>query len=72
MRIFATTARLAVMSALALLIMTGEAKAYFDPGAGSMLLQALAAGLMAVALFWKRIKDMLRNLFGHKDKNNEG
>ena len=38
--------------------------AYLDPGAGSMLLQALAGGLAGLAvvgrLYWARIKRALR------------
>jgi hypothetical protein len=37
--------------------------AYLDPGTGSMLLQAIAAGLAGVAvagkLYWRRIKALL-------------
>lgn len=38
--------------------------AYLDPGAGSMILQALAAGVAGVAvvgrLYWSRLKRALR------------
>jgi len=68
---YATMFRFAAMSALFVLVMAKDAAAYFDPGAGSMLLQALAAGMIAVAMFWRRIKGMLVNMFGRKDKSNE-
>lgn len=45
-----------------------QAHAYLDPGTGSMILQGLAAGLVAVLAFWSRIKGMIRNFF-NKDKN---
>jgi hypothetical protein len=42
---------------------------YLDPGAGSMILQALAGGLAGAAvvakLYWARIKRALR--FGRRD-----
>ncbi len=38
--------------------------AYLDPGTGSMILQAIAAGLAGVAvagkLYWRRLKSLLR------------
>jgi hypothetical protein len=38
--------------------------AYLDPGSGSLLLQAIAGGVAAVAvtarLYWRRIKRVLR------------
>ena len=72
MKICKVVLRVAVISALGVLATASQAWAYFDPGAGSMLLQALAAGLMAVVVFWKRIKDMLRKMFWSKEKNHEG
>jgi hypothetical protein len=40
------------------------ALAYLDPGAGSMLFQALAGGVAGVAvagkLYWRRVKRLLR------------
>ena len=45
----------AVALFLCCLAFTPRAHAYIDPGTGSMLLQALAAGFVAVLVFWKRI-----------------
>jgi len=42
--------------------------AYLDPGTGSVILQGLAAGAVAVAAFWRNIRNALRNLFNKKDK----
>ena len=72
MKICKVVLRFAVLSALVVLVTARQAWAYFDPGAGSMLLQALAAGMIGVAVFWKRIKNMLSSLFGSKDKKHEG
>ena len=38
--------------------------AYIDPFTGSLLLQLLAAGFMAVMLFFKRVKAFTLGLFG--------
>jgi len=46
-----------------LLIPVTEAQAYIDPGAGSILLQAVIGGLAAVAAlgasYWSRIRSVL-------------
>jgi hypothetical protein len=53
--------RLMVITALALLV-ASPAYAYLDPGTGSILVQALLAGLAvasaAVAAFWTRIRQL--------------
>ena len=45
--------------------------AYLDPGTGSFMLQillsALFGALVAVKLFWKRIRGFFSRLFGSKD-----
>lgn len=46
-----------------------EASAYFDPGTGSILLQALAVGLIAVGGFWTKIKYKFLSLLGKNKKN---
>ncbi|MBE6443022.1 MAG: hypothetical protein E7022_12060 [Desulfovibrio desulfuricans] len=53
-------------------MLPNAAHAYFDPGTGSMLLQALAAGLIGVAAFWRHIKEKISSVFSSKKiKNNE-
>jgi hypothetical protein len=37
--------------------------AYLDPGAGSIVLQALAAGLIGLGIFWRRIINGIKRLF---------
>jgi len=49
--------------------MESEVKAYFDPGVGSILLQVLAAGLLAMTVFWRRIRNTIRKLLSRKDKD---
>jgi hypothetical protein len=42
--------------------------AYIDPGSGSMILQVLLAGLLAVPFFFRRtIGDFVRRLRGRRD-----
>ena len=50
--------------------------AYLDPGTGSMILQALIAGLVgaafAIKMFWHKITSILARLFGKsRDKEND-
>jgi hypothetical protein len=40
--------------------------AYVDPGTGALLVQGLLGALAAVSLFWRRVKNFLRRLFGGK------
>lgn len=40
-----------------------QAFAYFDPGTGSLIIQALIGGLAAVTLFWGRVKLYVTSLF---------
>lgn len=49
-------------------IAPAPAHAYLDPGTGSMILQGLAAGLVALLAFWSRVRTMLSNFF-KKDKS---
>jgi len=47
--------------------------AYLDPGAGSLILQALAGGVAGLVVFgkiyWGRVKRVLR--FGRPDSNSD-
>ena len=54
-------------------VFVNHAHAYIDPGTGSMLIQALLAAIAACAvtigIFWRRLKDFWRRLFGrNKDE----
>jgi hypothetical protein len=55
------------------LILPPNAYAYFDPGAGSYLLQiaaaALFAGIFIISNWWKRIKSIFIKLFKIDDGN---
>lgn len=50
------------------LLAPNPAHAYLDPGTGSMILQGLAAGLVALLAFWSRVRTMISNYF-KKDKS---
>lgn len=61
-----------LLLAVLFLILPKDVYAYLDPGAGSYILQLIAAtlfvGLFAVKNFWKQIKEFLKKLFS---KNNQ-
>lgn len=44
-------------------VFPAPAFAYFDPGTGSLIIQALIGGLAAVTLFWGRVKLFVTSLF---------
>jgi hypothetical protein len=49
--------------ALLLSLSPTAAFAYFDPGTGSLLIQALVGGMAAVVVFWGNVKAYARTLF---------
>lgn len=66
-------AGLAVLIAIALVgTAVREAHAYVDPGSGSVLLQVLIAGLLAVGFtlktFWGNIKNRVTGIFSRSSK----
>lgn len=48
------------------LILAGNVYAYIDMSVGSMLIQAVIAGLVSVGIFWRRLRSFLGRLFGRK------
>jgi hypothetical protein len=46
-----------------------SAYAYLDPGAGSIMLQGLAACLLFLGVFWRRIVRFVKTLFSKHDQN---
>lgn len=48
---------------LAMLLSPATAFAYFDPGTGSLLIQALVGAIAAVTLFWGNLKVRVRHFF---------
>ena len=61
-----------ISAALLLFIFARDAHAYLDPGTGSFILQMLLAGLFAVLLairiFWNKIKALFTR---HSSRNTE-
>jgi len=55
-------------------ISPGVAFAYFDPGTGSLLIQAAIGGLAAITVFWGNLKVYARSLFskGKVDSSDSG
>lgn len=49
-------------------IVAEDAHAYLDPGVGSVLLQALAAGLLGLGVFWRKVAALLKKVFSAKEK----
>lgn len=47
-------------------VLAESAYAYLDPGTGSMLLQALAAGFLAIGVFWRGIMKAIKKLWSRK------
>jgi hypothetical protein len=52
-----------VRIALLLSLSPTAAFAYFDPGTGSLLIQAAIGGMAAVVVFWGNVKAYARALF---------
>ena len=49
-------------------IFPSDAHAYLDPGTGSIILQAIAAGLLAVGGAWYAFKEKIRSFLGRNKK----
>lgn len=47
-----------------LLCFPSSAYAYIDPGTGSLILQALAAAVLGIGLFWRRLLNYVKKIFG--------
>lgn len=64
------------LSVLLLLITTGKAHAYIDPGSGSYVLQLIIAGLLgagvAVKIYWRRIKAFISAPFSRGRGEEDG
>ena len=43
-----------------------SAQAYFDPGTGSLIIQALIGAMAAVTVFWGQLKTYARSLFSSR------
>ncbi|MEX1112869.1 MAG: hypothetical protein WD603_00400 [Patescibacteria group bacterium] len=58
--------------ALGILVVPSTAHAYIDPGTGSVIIQAIIGGVVAVGFFlktnWLRVKQLVRRVSGGKKK----
>ena len=52
---------------------SNPAKAYLDPGTGSLILQMIIAGILstlfALKMYWYRIKSFFKNIFNRETVN---
>jgi len=48
------------------LVVATPAYAYLDPGTGSMIIQALAAGAVGAAIFWRNIVNKAKQVFSRR------
>lgn len=55
--------KIIILTISIILILTKNSFSYVDPGTGSIIIQALAAGIAAVAAFWANLKF---KIFGKK------
>lgn len=63
-------------AAIILLLFSGRADAYIDPGSGSYMLQLIAASffavLFALKIFWRNIKVFFARVFSKGPENMNG
>jgi len=52
-------------------MLPADAHAYLDPATGSILVQGLIGAIAVVGVFFGRIRDALRRLFGGKQRGRE-
>ena len=65
------TKTLTAILAGALLVSATPAHAYLDPGTGSLVLQALIAGVAAAGILFRRYLHRLVRLVGFRSRTNE-
>ena len=60
-----------ILSLIYTFVLAPNAFAYLDPGTGSYILQLLIASmvgvLFSVKIFWTRIKEFVKGIFGKKE-----
>jgi hypothetical protein len=55
-----------LLAAALVWLMPADAHAYLDPATGSILVQGLIGAIAAIGVFYGRIRDGVRRLFGAK------
>ena len=63
---FMSKATIVLVFGVLQLVVVENAHAYIDLSIGSMLIQALIAGLISVGIFWRRFGSYLGTLLGLK------
>ena len=63
--------RFAVWTGAILAIMTQPAYAYIDPGLGSLLVQSVVAGFLAVGVAWAGFKMKVMSFFDRRKNDSE-
>ena len=63
--------RFAIWSGAILAIMTQPAYAYIDPGLGSLLVQSVVAGFLAVGVAWAGFKMKVMSFFERRKNGSE-
>jgi hypothetical protein len=58
--------KLTLLAATLAWLMPADAHAYLDPATGSILVQGLIGAIAAIGVFYGRIRDAVRRLFGAK------
>jgi hypothetical protein len=54
---------------LTILFIPAQAFAYFDPGTGSLLIQALVGSIAFMAVFWRQVKAYITRIFSRNMQN---
>ena len=54
---------------LIMLFAPAPAFAYFDPGTGSLLIQALVGSVAFMAMFWRQVKAYISRIFSRNTHN---
>jgi len=54
---------------LAMLCAPASALAYFDPGTGSLLIQALVGSVAFLAMFWRQVKAYISRIVSGNTQN---
>jgi len=54
---------------LTILFIPEPAFAYFDPGTGSLLIQALVGSIAFMAVFWRQVKAYITRIFSRNMQN---
>ena len=67
--------KLLIFQILFFTIFSSSANAYLDPGTGSVILQAIVAGVAAfftgIIFYWRKLQIFLKKIFKQNNKNQQ-